>query len=107
MKWLEMAVLISAMATGILAFSKTSGTAQIYALVLLPIALLMICYSVWTYLWRTSKIGVRDAFRWDDPMGPIVITSLLIVALCAQFIQKVTFIAYFTLYNAFFNLGLC
>jgi CHASE2 domain-containing sensor protein len=90
MKWLEMAVLISAMATGILAFSKTSGTAQIYALILLPIALLMICYSVWTYLWRTAKIGARDAFRWDDPMGPIVITSLLIIALCTQFIQKVT-----------------
>ena len=65
------------------------GPAQYFAMVLLPISLIIICYALWTYLWRATKIGTRDATRWDDPSGPVVITSLLILALTAQFFQKV------------------
>jgi hypothetical protein len=65
------------------------GSAQYYAMGLLPISLLIIVYALWTYLWRSTKIGTRDATRWDDPTGPVVITSLLIIALCVEFAQKV------------------
>lgn len=88
MKWLEMAVILSSASAGILAFASPNGTAQYYAMGLLPISLLIIGYALWTYLWRSTKIGTRDATRWDDPSGPIVITVLLIIALCLQFAQK-------------------
>jgi len=88
-KWLHMAVMLSAASTGVLAFSPTDSQVQIYALILLPIALLFIVYPLNTYLWRSSKIRNRDSTRWDDPMGPVIITILLIFALCIQFVLKI------------------
>ena len=73
-------------------FAICIGTAQYYAMALLPLSLIIICYALSTYLWRATKIGTRDATRWDDPSGPIVITVILIFALTLQFIQKVRFV---------------
>jgi len=30
----------------------------------------------------------RSEYRWDDPMGPVLLTSLLILALSIQFFLK-------------------
>jgi hypothetical protein len=56
---------------------------------LLPLSLLFVIYAVWTYLWRSDKIRSRDVGRWDDPVGPVLLTSLLIIALTVQFGLKV------------------
>jgi hypothetical protein len=56
---------------------------------LLPLSLLFVIYAVWTYLWRSEKIRTRDVSRWDDPVGPVLLTVLLIVALTVQFTLKV------------------
>lgn len=90
-----MAVILSSASTAILAFSDSTGQAQYYAMALLPLALLIIVYALSTYLWRATKIGTRDASRWYDPSGPIVITSILIIALCLEFVQKVRFLQLF------------
>ena len=89
MKWLEMGVILSSASTAILAFSASDSTASYYAMGLLPICLLIVGYALTTYLWRATKIASRDATRWDDPSGPIVLTSLLIIALTLEFVQKI------------------
>ena len=86
-----MAVILSSASTGVLAFTSSDSNAQIYALILLPIALLFIIYPMNTFIWRNNKIRTRDASRWDDPIGPVIITLLLIIALIVQFFLKVTF----------------
>jgi len=89
LSWLNMAVVLSSMCIGILAFTKTDAYSQIYAMCLLPIALLFIIYAVRTFLIRGEKIRVRDVERWDDPFGPVLLTVLLIVVLVVQFILQV------------------
>eukprot|EP01038_Epipyxis_sp_PR26KG_P008677 gene8677-11725_t len=88
-KWLHMAVLLSSISVGVLAFSKNDSRAQDFAMSLLPLSLLFIGYALWTFLWRSDKIRTRDVNRWDDPFGPVLLTVLLILALVIQFVIKV------------------
>ena len=90
MKWLHMAVIMSSASVGVLAFTARESSSQLYAMLLLPIALIFILYPLFVYMWRNGQIRGRDASRWDDPWGPIIITTLLIFALCIQFGLKVT-----------------
>lgn len=89
-KWLHMAVVLSAISTGALAFSSRTGEAQYFALVMLPVSLLMIVYANWTYLWRCEVIKMRTALRWDDPLGPVILTCVLISVLTVQFLLKLS-----------------
>eukprot|EP01041_Mallomonas_annulata_P011239 gene11239-23500_t len=89
MSWLSMAVILSASSMGILAFTKeTGGRAELFALMILPIALAFIVYAVTTYLWRMEKIRLRESERWDDPYGPVILTLVVILALVIQFVIK-------------------
>lgn len=88
-KWLHMAVVLSSISIGVLAFTKKSSQAQYYALTLMPVSLVFIGYALRTFLIRGSKIKGRSDVRWDDPAGPVVLTTLLIVALSVQFIFQV------------------
>ena len=85
-KWLHMAVTISSVAIGILAFTSRENDAQVYALLLMPVALLFVIYAINTFLWRVEKIRTRNPLRWDDPMGPVILTLCLVVALTIQFV---------------------
>lgn len=59
-------------------------------MLMMPVALMFVCYALWTYLWRSNKIKTRDVNRWDDPYGPVILTSSLILALVIQFILTVS-----------------
>ena len=84
-KWLHMAVLLSSSSIAVLAFSAHNSDAEKYALMLLPVALIFTVYAVWTFSWRNDMIVHRDAARWDDPLGPVLLTVLLIFAMSVQF----------------------
>lgn len=90
MSWLGMAVSLSAISMGVLAYASgnSDGRAEVFALMMLPVSLLFIVYAVTTFLWRSVKIRVREAERWDDPYGPVLLTLVLIIALTVQFIVK-------------------
>ena len=84
-KWLHMAVLLSSISIGVLAFSAKNSRAQEFALILLPLAFIFIVYATITYIWRSRLIKDRDVSRWDDPYGPVFLTISLIIALTIQF----------------------
>lgn len=88
-KWLHMAVILTSISIGILAFSASDSQSHYYAIILLPVALLFVFYAIGTFVWRSRLIRTRSSERWDDPMGPVVLTALLILALTAQFVLKV------------------
>jgi hypothetical protein len=66
--WLHHGVILSSIASGILAFSEQNNNpwAEWYALFLLPISLGFCVYALHVFLWRADRIKTRIPGRWDD-----------------------------------------
>lgn len=62
--WMQMAVMMSSISIGVLAFSARHGQAQALAVLLMPIALLFVGYALRTFLVRNEKIKTRDVARY-------------------------------------------
>ena len=60
-----------------------------YGIILLPVSLIFALYALYTYTWRAEKIRTREATRWDDPMGPVLLGSVFTAALTAQLLIKI------------------
>jgi uncharacterized membrane protein YidH (DUF202 family) len=88
--WLHHGVILSTIASGILAFSTDSGEqwGEIYALVLLVISLGFCVYALHLFLWRTAQIRSRIPGRWDDPLGPMCLGAVLALVLAMNFGTK-------------------
>ena len=93
--WLHHGVILSTIASGILAFSDESGErwGEIYALFLLVLSLGFCVYALHVYLWRAAQIRNRIPGRWDDPWGPMVLGALLVLILAVNFSTKLFEIA--------------
>jgi hypothetical protein len=74
---------------------------QSISLTLLPIALLFDLYALRVYFIRTHKIKSRSEERWDDAMGPVLLASLFLLALIAEFIIRVRLHSYIYLFLSF------
>jgi len=93
--WLHHGVILSTIASGILAFSAETGSkwGEWYALLLLPISLGFCIYALHVFLWRADRIKTRIPGRWDDPFGPMFLGSCLAVVLSINFVMKLVTIA--------------
>lgn len=93
--WLHHGVILSSIASGILAFSEDSGESwgEWYALMLLPISLGFCIYAMHVFLWRADRIKTRIPGRWDDPYGPILLGSCVALVLFCNFVLKLVTIA--------------
>jgi hypothetical protein len=88
--WLHYAVILSSVASSILAFSDQTGESwgEWYALALLPVALGFCLYALYTFLWRLDQIRARIPARWDDPFGPLVLGGTIAFILVMNFFTK-------------------
>ncbi|CAN0416297.1 unnamed protein product, partial [Phaeothamnion confervicola] len=86
--WLHMAVNLAAVSTAVLAFTNEAQIAALYAMFMLPVALLFIGYATYTFLWRLHRIRTRIPTRWDNPWGPMLLGTALVVALSCTFALK-------------------
>lgn len=93
--WLHYGVILSSIASGILAFSDDTGETwgEWYALALLPISLGFCLYALHIFLWRADQIKSRIPARWDDPIGPLVLGSTVAFVLTVNFFTKLYEIA--------------
>jgi VTC domain/Domain of unknown function (DUF202) len=93
--WLHIGVVLSTIASGILAFCEKTGSTwgELYALLLLPISLAFCIYALHTFLWRADRIRTRIPGRWDDSFGPMFLGGCLAVVLTTNFIVKLYTIA--------------
>ena len=89
--WLHYGVLLSSIASGILAFSRETdqGWAAWYALTLLLLSVPCCIYALHTYLWRLDCIKSRIPARWDDPTGPIILGSAFALVLLCNLVIKI------------------
>ena len=80
-----MGVVVSGVASGILAFSKKGSFGEWYGIMLLPISLGFVSYALHTLYWRAERIRLRVPGRWDDPMGPTILAAVLVVVFTLNF----------------------
>ena len=81
LKWLSISVMIGAMALTLLNFSDSdSDGAQLAGLVLLPVSIAYMLYSLMVFRTRAHKIYTREPMRYDDTRGPTILVVVLAVA---------------------------
>ncbi len=86
--WLHYSVVLSSIASAVLSLSENPGEEwrQWYAMAMLPISLAFCVYALHVFLWRQDQIKNRIPARWDDPMGPLMLGSLVVITLLVNFI---------------------
>jgi len=93
--WLHYAVVLSSIASAVLSMSEAPGEEwrQWYAMAMLPISLCFVVYALHIFLWRQDQIKNRIPARWDDPMGPLILGSLVVAVLLVNFFTQLYAIA--------------
>jgi VTC domain/Domain of unknown function (DUF202) len=88
--WLHYSVILTSVASGILAFSRKSRErwALWYAITLFPLALGFAVYALHIFLWRADRIKSRIPAHWDDRRGPFILGGVLAVVLTINFVTK-------------------
>eukprot|EP00887_Chlorella_sp_A99_P007155 scaffold2.g7155.t1 len=97
LSWLHMAVTIGSISAALLAFAANSKVTQdpvrklsnylveAIALILLPLAISIVGYSLIVFVWRNSQIALRAASYIDDRRGPLLLSGLVAAAMSAIF----------------------
>lgn len=87
MSWLNFAVIIGALAVGMLNFGDKA--AKISSFLFTGVAVLTLLYALRTYHWRAKLIRVRGQAGFDDRIGPTILALLLLVAVIANFALRI------------------
>ena len=82
LKWLSISVLIGLMSLTLLNFSDSdSDGAELAGLVLLPVSIAYMLYSLFVFRSRAHKIYMREPMRYDDTRGPTILVIILATAM--------------------------
>jgi len=88
--WLHASVLLAGASVAIVAFADDSDPlSQMYGIILLPVAIAFICYSMYQYARRAAMIRRKDPGPYEDIVGPTVLGIMLMLSILAQFSIKV------------------
>lgn len=88
--WLHASVLLAGASVAIVAFADNSNPwSQLYGIILLPVAIAFICYSMYQYARRSAMIRRKDPGPYEDTVGPTVLGIMLMLSILAQFAVKV------------------
>ncbi|PSR82723.1 VTC domain-containing protein [Coniella lustricola] len=86
LSWLEFSIYIGTIATTLLNFGdKPTKISFIVSGVFTLVAILCLCYSVATYIYRSQSIRARKAAKFHDTWGPTFLCGSLIVAVGLNF----------------------
>ncbi|CAG8600382.1 4666_t:CDS:2 [Funneliformis mosseae] len=83
LSWLNFTVVLGGLAVGLLNFGdKISITA---ASMFTAVAMMVMLYSLGTYLWRAKKIRNKEPGPYDDQYGPTFLCGILLIAVVVNF----------------------
>ena len=87
--WMHLSVILAGASIAILAFAEEQNPfSQLYGIILLPVAIAFICYSMYQYARRAAMIRHRHPGPYEDTTGPVVLGVMLMVSITAQFALK-------------------
>mmetsp|Transcript_14621 Transcript_14621/g.22162 ORF Transcript_14621/g.22162 Transcript_14621/m.22162 type:complete len:230 (-) Transcript_14621:234-923(-) len=86
--WLHTSVLLAGASIAITSFSEGSLMNQLYGIILLPVAIMFLCYAMHQYGRRSKMIRTTAPGPYEDIVGPSVLAIVLIVSIIAQFSIK-------------------
>lgn len=88
LKWLSISVMVGMMSLTLLNFGDTSNnSAELAGLILLPVSIFFMVYSLIIFKDRAQKIYLREPMRYDDTRGP----TLLVIVLSASLVMATIF----------------
>lgn len=58
-------------------------TVDMVSVIYVPVAILIICYALFTYEWRAKFMRKKQVGFFDDKVGPITLASIVLVTLVA------------------------
>jgi uncharacterized membrane protein YidH (DUF202 family) len=93
--WMHLSVMLAGASIAILAFADNSDSenggnplSQLYGVMLLPVAIAFIVYSMYQYTRRAAMIRTRHPGPYEDTTGPAVLGVMLMMSIVAQFALK-------------------
>jgi uncharacterized membrane protein YidH (DUF202 family) len=87
--WMHLSVVLAGASIAILAFTEDNNPfSQLYGVILLPVAISFIVYSMYQYARRANMIRHRHPGPYEDTVGPVVLGIMLMVSIVAQFSLK-------------------
>lgn len=87
--WMHLSVVLAGASIAILAFAQDQNpVSQLYGVVLLPVAICFIIYSMYQYTRRAKMIRTRHPGPYEDTVGPVVLGVMLMVSITMQFALK-------------------
>lgn len=93
--WLHSALWLFAGASTIVKYSNDDPFAQIYGIILLPVALAFTTYAIWQHARRVKMIRVKHPGPYEDLLGPALLGVALMTAIVAQFSLKLYSVWYY------------
>lgn len=58
-------------------------TVDMVSVVYVPVAILMVCYALFTYQWRSKFMARKQVGFFDDKVGPITLAGIVLITLVA------------------------
>jgi uncharacterized membrane protein YidH (DUF202 family) len=93
--WLHTSVLLAGASIAFSSFTQQSSYYnQIYGVILLPVAIMFIVYSMYQYAKRCEMISRRAPGPYEDLIGPTVFGIVLMLSIVTQFSLKLYDILY-------------
>mmetsp|Transcript_68587 Transcript_68587/g.143060 ORF Transcript_68587/g.143060 Transcript_68587/m.143060 type:complete len:140 (-) Transcript_68587:56-475(-) len=96
LNWLAMSVTLGSIASALVAFGKSEpngSSVQIMASVLVITAIFFCIYAMNTFFWRRRRIRRKEDGNFDDPYGPLALSSVLLLSLGTIFASGVVKLA--------------
>lgn len=78
--------MLGGLALGLMNFGDKVG--QISGFAFTIVAMVFLCYSLYLYQWRAKKIREKDPGPYDDLVGPVVVVSVMFLAVFINFYLK-------------------
>jgi len=88
LSWLNFAVVLGALAIGLLNFGDR--VARISAGLFTLVAMATMVYALVTFHWRAKSIRQRGQGGFDDRLGPSILALALLAAVVVNFVLRIT-----------------
>jgi len=90
--WLHTAITLAGISMAIIAFADEEdeeSNSKIYGLTILPVAISFIVYALFQYTKRAAMIKRKDPGPYEDLIGPVVLSLMLMLCIFMNFFVKI------------------